>query len=231
MSSQASASIKFDDLVSMVRAFAPAFRTYLSLDEESRGEIERMLEYAADPDADDMDVDSYYATIADALFPDLSAEQGVQAVEVPEVGHESVAAEMDREEETFASRVAIQMVLQGKTQADLAHAVGVGQPAISLMLSRQARPQRRTVEKFALALGVSIGDLWPSYAPPQDVPRSSHPVRWTGWSLETPTRVAESSVPPTHRDSQTWTSAALGLSLAELSPATGRPDFPLKGAA
>ena len=47
------------------------------------------------------------------------------------------------------------------TQEQLAAKIGVGQPAISNMLNRQCRPQRRTVKRLATALDVSPEDLWP----------------------------------------------------------------------
>jgi transcriptional regulator with XRE-family HTH domain len=46
------------------------------------------------------------------------------------------------------------------TQEQLAAAIGVGQPAISMMLNRNCRPQARTVKKLADALGVEIEELW-----------------------------------------------------------------------
>ncbi len=49
------------------------------------------------------------------------------------------------------------------SQVELAAAIGVGQPAISMMLSRNCRPQRRTVECIARALEVTPNDLWPGF--------------------------------------------------------------------
>jgi transcriptional regulator with XRE-family HTH domain len=50
---------------------------------------------------------------------------------------------------------------RGVTQTELAERIGVGQPAISNMLCRQCRPQKRTVEKIAAALEVAPEELWP----------------------------------------------------------------------
>lgn len=47
------------------------------------------------------------------------------------------------------------------TQDQLAEKIGVGQPAISMMLKRQCRPQKRTVQRLAEALGVAAEELWP----------------------------------------------------------------------
>ena len=47
------------------------------------------------------------------------------------------------------------------TQADLAQRAGLSQPAISMMLARKYRPQRRTVRLLAQVLGVAESELWP----------------------------------------------------------------------
>ncbi len=46
------------------------------------------------------------------------------------------------------------------TEVQLARRIGVSQSAISMMLPRRCRPQRRTVEKLAETLGVKADDLW-----------------------------------------------------------------------
>jgi DNA-binding XRE family transcriptional regulator len=66
----------------------------------------------------------------------------------------------DRRQAFFAERLAKLLQEKGLTQAALAEKVGVGQPAISMMLSRQCSPRRRTVEKIAAALNVAVSELW-----------------------------------------------------------------------
>ena len=75
-----------------------------------------------------------------------------------------VLARMDREEAAFAQRLRDLMDARGLTQAQLADKVGIGQPAVSMMLNRACRPQRRTVLRFAEALGVAPEELWPQPA-------------------------------------------------------------------
>ena len=72
-----------------------------------------------------------------------------------------ILAEMDRQEATFAERLRTAMTEKGFTQAELAAKVGIGQPAVSMMLNRACRPQRKTVQKIAAALGVADEQLWP----------------------------------------------------------------------
>ena len=69
---------------------------------------------------------------------------------------------MDHEEATFAERLREVMKKKAVTQEQLADRIGVGQPAISLMLQRACRPQKRTVFRLAEALGVSPDELWPN---------------------------------------------------------------------
>ena len=68
---------------------------------------------------------------------------------------------MDKEESFFADRMRELMEVKGTTQAELAAKVGIGQPAISMMLNRACRPQRKTVLRFAEALEVPPEELWP----------------------------------------------------------------------
>ncbi len=107
-------------------------------------------------------------TLADALFPnlykgklgmDLAESEEDATRETPEL--QEVVDEMDREEATFAKRLKETMSKRDLTQQKLAELVGVGQPAISNMLNRECRPQQRTVEKIAEALGVPVAELWP----------------------------------------------------------------------
>lgn len=73
-----------------------------------------------------------------------------------------VVASLDEEEAAFAARVRKLMHEKGMTQADLAEATGVTQPAIANILNRNCRPQQRTIARFAEALEVDPSELWPN---------------------------------------------------------------------
>lgn len=146
-------------------------RAYVECSDEIQAGIRKMLEILNDPSTDEDDRDMTLMTLADALFPNLqNGKFGMDLEEsegfCPENSEESRIAvdEMDREEETFAARLRIAMENKGITQEELAEKIGIGQPAISNMLNRQCRPQRRTVVRLADALGVTPGDLWPGFA-------------------------------------------------------------------
>jgi lambda repressor-like predicted transcriptional regulator len=130
-----------------------------------------MMAIIVDPDTDPDDRDMATHTLADVLYPhrhdeklglDLEEAETMGAVHDPEVGE--IFARFDAEEATFAERLRSALDSKGMTQEQLADAAGVGQPAISNMLNRQCRPQRRTVERFATALGVAPEELWPAFS-------------------------------------------------------------------
>jgi len=66
----------------------------------------------------------------------------------------------DRQQVFFAERLEKLLREKDLTQTALAEKIGVGQPAVSMMLSRQCYPRRRTVEKIAEALNVAVSELW-----------------------------------------------------------------------
>ena len=68
---------------------------------------------------------------------------------------------MDQEEAQFVERLSRLLAERQVTQAELAQRMGVGQPAVSMLLARKCRPQPRTLGRIADALGVRVEDLWP----------------------------------------------------------------------
>ena len=120
----------------------------------------------------ELDPEQRYSTtalLAEILFPnaDHTGAPGLDLVEAEamaptlDAGAKDVLARMDLEEAAFAMRLRELMDAKGLTQAQLAERVGIGQPAISMMLNRTCRPQRKTVLRFAQALGVAPEELWP----------------------------------------------------------------------
>jgi transcriptional regulator with XRE-family HTH domain len=107
-------------------------------------------------------------TIADALFPnsesgeyglDLIASEANAAAESSPLAHE--VQRMNTQEATFADRVRELMETKRISQLELADRIGCSQPAISQMLNRTCRPQKKTILKLAEALDVQACDLWP----------------------------------------------------------------------
>jgi lambda repressor-like predicted transcriptional regulator len=161
---------KLDGNIMVSRQFAELLCAYRECSTEVQKIIESMAEIVNDSDATEDERDAAVATIAEALFP--CRANGAPGVDLEEESKrilsqggaaKQVLQEMDEEENAFAERVTSLMKGKGWTQADLAAAIEVGQPAISMLLTRNSRPQRRTVERIARALGVAPEEIWPTY--------------------------------------------------------------------
>jgi len=133
-------------------------------------EVVRLLKLLDDPATDQDDRELTLRTLQEILTPDESMPAWSDVETVGAHGFvddddeaRAIEAELDAEEAAFSERLRAALDEKGLTQADLAERAGVGQPAISLMLARQCRPQRRTVIKFAKALGVAPESLWPGF--------------------------------------------------------------------
>jgi transcriptional regulator with XRE-family HTH domain len=108
-------------------------------------------------------------TLADALSlnpdddgeygQDLVASETNAAAAYPSLRHE--VQKMDAQEADFADRLRKLMTDKCVTQQELAERVGCSQPAVSQMLNRKCRPQKKTILKLAEALQVLPKDLWP----------------------------------------------------------------------
>lgn len=151
------------------RLFATCLCAFRECSDEVQAIIVEMASIANNPEATSEEREAAVATIAEALFPagdngplgvDLEAFESLDSEE-PE---RTVLDEMDAEEATFSDRLAALLRDKQVTQVQLAERIGVGQPAISMMLARRCRPQRRTIQKVAGALGVAPEDLWPGFS-------------------------------------------------------------------
>lgn len=150
---------------------AKVLHAFAECSDEIQAGILEVLEVLIDPETDPDDRQLAIATLADALFP--NPHEGLLGLDLCEseqmgasVSEETRQAldEMDQEEAIFADRLSSLMKSRGISQVKLAEMSGVGQPAISNMLKRQCRPQRRTVQRFADALGVPPEALWPGFS-------------------------------------------------------------------
>ncbi len=146
---------------------AKFLRAYLECSDEMQEVARDTLEMLNDPEIDEEDRQMSLATLADALFPnyykgelglDYEKSEKEAADKFPEF--REVVDELDREEAFFSDNLERIMREKSISQTELAQRVGVGQPAISNMLSRNCRPQRRTIQRLAEALGVQPEDLW-----------------------------------------------------------------------
>jgi predicted XRE-type DNA-binding protein len=154
---------------SALQAATPIVLALAECDEELREDAIELFKQLA---SGELDQEQQYATtalLAEILFPncDGQGQPGLDLAEAEEIAAkvdpdaQRVLERMDKEEAGFARRLREIMEEKGLTQAQLAELVGIGQPAISMMLNRSCRPQRKTVLRFAEALGVPAQSLWP----------------------------------------------------------------------
>lgn len=159
-------SARVESIVSTaVEQYAQLRRAYMEASDDVRAVIDDMCEIITDPTVDHDDRVAAISTLVEALFPiSHNGELGIDIAELRNAGfHPNEAAEVEKiesEEATFAQRLKALMAEKKINQDTLASLTGVQQPAISMMLARDCRPQRRTVEKIAHALGVTVEQLW-----------------------------------------------------------------------
>lgn len=154
-----------DILNNEVGQFAAFLRAYKECSPQVQAVVDEMVSIINDPDSTDEDREHASATILEALMPALTAEL-LDTHQLAMQSAASVAArrELRQDEAAFAERLRALMDERNLTQEQLASMTGVSQPAISNILNRQCRPQRRTVRRFADVLNVAPEELWPSYA-------------------------------------------------------------------
>ena len=155
---------------SALQAASPIVLALAECDDELRKEAVELFKQLSSGELTSEEIFATTALLAEILFPNADHDgiPGLDLVEAekqaPQVNAEAhgVLAQMDEEESIFAARLKACMADKSMTQAELAQKIGVGQPAISMMLQRCCRPQKRTVIRLAEALGVSPKDLWPN---------------------------------------------------------------------
>ena len=130
--------------------------------------ILEMIDIISDPSADKDDQEMATATFLEALFPSsYDGKPGIDIEDWESLHREQCAdatqveLKLDKEEQAFGDRVQSLMKSKGMTQELLASKAGLTQPAISMLINRGARPQKRTVARIAEALGVMPDELWP----------------------------------------------------------------------
>jgi plasmid maintenance system antidote protein VapI len=155
---------------SALQAASPIVLALEECDPELRAEAVNLFKQLSSGELDEGERHATLALLAEILFPN-SDERGLSGLDLEEaeeiakqISPESkvVLEQMDREEASFAERLRDLMKKKEVTQEQLAAKLGIGQPAISMMLQRTCRPQKRTVFRLAEALSVSPNELWPN---------------------------------------------------------------------
>jgi DNA-binding XRE family transcriptional regulator len=137
---------------------------FFQLDPGTQREIQEQLKRLDDPQTSAAERDRAEKTLAAILQSAGGKHRAGRVLSRAErftPAHHDLRAQMEQAEEAFAATLARLMAERQLTQAQLAERIGVGQSAISMLLKRRCRPQRRTLGKLAEALGVPVEELWP----------------------------------------------------------------------
>jgi DNA-binding XRE family transcriptional regulator len=154
---------------SALKAASPIVLALAECDENLRTEAVGLFKHLSSGELDEEQCIATVALLAEILFPnaDHKGLPGLDLAEAEEIAP-SVNAEakevlerMDAEEADFATRLREAMAERGLKQEELAEKIGIGQPAIAMMLKRSCRPQRKTVIRLARALDIPPEKLWP----------------------------------------------------------------------
>jgi DNA-binding Xre family transcriptional regulator len=140
---------------------------YFDLDPKTQKEIQHQLERLSDSGASEADRDRAEQALAAVLRSATEKPRAGRVIGRDErlsAAHRDLRREFDQVEATFAATLEKLMAERQLTQTELARRIGVGQSAISMLLKRRCRPQRRTLGKLAEALGVSVEVLWPGFS-------------------------------------------------------------------
>ena len=113
--------------------------------DEVRDVVLRMVNVVESSQATPADRQHALATIADVLRLKPDNED----------------AQAPSQQAAFADRLRDLMTERCVTQQELAQRIGCSQPAISQMLNRNCRPQKKTILRLAQALDVLPQELWP----------------------------------------------------------------------
>jgi DNA-binding XRE family transcriptional regulator len=143
--------------------------TFLSLEKSQQEALGKKVKKAVDPSISNEQRCRAKEAVLAALHQARGNAAPIRSLNREDclsAGQRSLRERMDQQESQFAERLARLLAERQLTQADLARRLGVGQSAVSMLLTRKCRPQPRTLGKIAETLGVRVEDLWPGKVGP-----------------------------------------------------------------
>jgi DNA-binding XRE family transcriptional regulator len=142
-------------------------QAFFQLDARTQQEIQELVMRLNDPEISEAERDRAEKTLTAMLHSAGGKHRAGHVLGRDErlsPAHHELRVQMEQAEAAFAATLAQLMAERQLTQAQLAQRIGVGQSAISMLLKRRCRPQRRTLGKLAEALGVTVEELWPGFS-------------------------------------------------------------------
>ena len=156
----ASRDLSAEVMKQSIRTFIAMESAFEQCDDAVKQVMHDMIEIYRNDEASPTEKEMAISTICEALYPGQSVDDLQVFDDLVRTDADGRNADMILEELHFSEKLQALMTSRGMTQAQLAEATGVGQSAISNMVNRQCRPQRRTIAKIAAALGVEPSELW-----------------------------------------------------------------------
>jgi DNA-binding XRE family transcriptional regulator len=140
-------------------------RAFFQLDARTQQEVQEQMKRFKDPQTSEAERERAEKVLVTVLRSAGNNQAGrvISRNERFSPAHHVRTAQLEQAEAAFAATLARLMAERQLTQAQLAERIGVGQSAISMLLKRRCRPQRRTLGKLAEALGVTVEELWPGF--------------------------------------------------------------------
>lgn len=130
----------------------------LSDNKQLKKDIGDLLNIYFNNELDDEERTAAFNTLIDMTDPENCAKE-IEDFLCDE-GSLKILKKMEHQELHFADKLKALLEKKNITQKQLADKIHVGQSAISMMLKRQCRPQKHTIEKIAKALDASPKELW-----------------------------------------------------------------------
>lgn len=145
-----------------VAQFAAMKSAFDGCSAEVQAIITEMIKVISNPNVSASDKIHATEVIVEAMLPSLTTDfREIEQYQQDSDEGKALEESLILQETEFYERVQSLMEKNGLSQNDLANRMGVTQPAVSNLLKRQGRPQRRTIVRVAEALNVSPSDLWP----------------------------------------------------------------------
>ncbi len=149
---------------------------YMECSDEVQAVVHEMFAVLTNADASPEEKRRASTTIAHALHPIATEGHGSFGMDLAQIEKETATKhpdeskrpvivkrleQMDSQESSFAERLRNLLEKRNITQQELGDRADCTQSAISKMLSRNCRPQKKTIIKLAAALKVEPTELWP----------------------------------------------------------------------
>lgn len=150
----------------MSKLFADVFQAFLECSDEVQAVVRDMVAIYNSPDATFEERESAAETIAEALFfrsqqSDIGIDLDGEHADLAPGQIQDVLKQMEAEELDFGERVTRLLEAKKMSQDELAAALDLTPPAVAMIIARDCRPQRHTIERVATALSVPAEELWP----------------------------------------------------------------------